>query len=265
VHAVVDGVEQERVVHLDGERREFLRRGHRVDCEHAGDRMMRVASPDPFDRHARAAVAIGEGTQLGEHYAIGFDGSERVADHEGQRLLIVPRDPYRYGMSLVLDDATSLLLKSETNDAAGRVLERFQFVELRIGGPIGEAELAAETAVARDAPPHGKPSSGEPGAFAWTVSWLPPGFVQTARELHDASVAGHPVEMQTYTDGLAVFAVFVERGVEQPQQEGRASRGATVSYMVPRGEGNLVTVVGEIPMDTAQLIANAVNFPDATP
>ena len=31
-HAVVDGVEQERLVHLDGEQREFVRRGHRVDC-----------------------------------------------------------------------------------------------------------------------------------------------------------------------------------------------------------------------------------------
>jgi len=131
-HAVVDGVEQERLVHLDGEQREFVRRGHRVDCEHAGDRLMRL---DPAARFAQRAQSGVAGAQLGDHYAIEFDGAERVANHRGQRIRIVPRDPYRYGVNVVLDEASSLLLKSETTDGAGRVLERFQFVDLQIGAP----------------------------------------------------------------------------------------------------------------------------------
>ena len=62
-----------------------------------------------------------------------------------------------------------------------------------------------------------------------------------------------------------MFAVFVERAAARPSRAGQASRGATVSYVVPRGEEHLVTVVGEIPVETAQLIANAVVFPEATP
>jgi len=263
VHAVVDGVEQERLVHLDGPRREFLRSGHRADCLHAGDRLMRTAA-DPFARHAQAAAALHDGARLDDHYALEFDGSERVANHEGLRIRIAPRDAYRYGMSLVLDDASSLLLKSETTDAAGRVLERFQFVDLRIGGPIAAADLAAESDAARSAPVHA-PESTEREPFTWTVSWLPPGFTQSSRERQPAAAGGGPREKLIYTDGLAVFAVYVESGAEQPAGPGRAWRGATVSYVVPRGKGNLVTVVGEIPMETAQLIANGVNFPGDGP
>lgn len=259
-HAVVDGVEQERLVHLDGEQREFVRRGHRVDCEHAGDRLMRL---DPAARFAQRAQTGVAGAQLGDHYAIEFDGSERVANHRGQRIRIVPRDPYRYGMNVVLDEASSLLLKSETTDGAGRVLERFQFVDLQIGAPVAAAELAPETPGAQHAAEH--TGAEEPAPFAWTVAWLPEGFVATGREVRSARAGGPAVEVQSYTDGLAVFAVFVERTAERPARAGQASRGATVSYVVPRDEEHLVTVVGEIPVETAQLIANGVNFPDATP
>jgi len=258
-HAVVDGMEQERLVHLDGEPREFVRRGHRVDCEHAGDRLMRL---DPAARFAQRAQAGVAGAQLEDHYAIEFDGSERVANHEGRRIRIVPRDRYRYGMKVVLDEASSLLLKSETTDGAGRVLERFQFVDLRIGGPVPVEELAGEAPGAASA---AHTATQEPAPFAWSVAWLPEGFVATGREARSAPAGGAPVEVQSYTDGLAVFAVFVERAAERPSRAGQAARGATVSYVVPRGEEHLVTVVGEIPVETAQLIANAVVFPEATP
>ena len=71
-----------------------------------------------------------------------------------------------------------------------------------------------------------------------------------------------------YTDGLAVFSVFVERGAEVASGTSageQASQGATVAYVTVRGGQNVVTVVGEIPIATAQLVANAVNFPDDPP
>ena len=115
-HAVVDGVEQERLVHLDGEQREFVRRGHRVDCEHAGDRLMRLDPAARFAQRAQAAVA---GAQLADHYAIEFDGTERVANHQGLRIRMVPRDPYRYGMNpvyMVFKNGRRVVLREHTQD-----------------------------------------------------------------------------------------------------------------------------------------------------
>lgn len=259
IHAVLDGVERERVVHLDGDEREFVRSGHPVDCVHAGDHLVRL-DPSSFTRGLQQPVA-----RLQKFYAITPDGVERVANRSGYRLRISPRDPYRYGMRLVLDEASSLLLKSETMDHAGRVLERFQFVEVEIGGNIDEEELRPETRRAHVAEhaQREKPSSAELSPFEWTVSWLPEGFELASREIRSKAGMSAPVESAIYTDGLAVFSIFVEKEPGDSAQPGRASRGATVAYTVPRGANNAVTVVGEIPLATAELVANSVNFDGA--
>lgn len=155
-HAVIGGIEHERVVRLDGETHEVSRGGHRADCEHEGDRLLRL---DPARRLAHEAAAVQRAGGIGTYYAIEHDGKERVANRPGQRLRIVPRDPYRYGMTVVLDDATSLLLKSETTDGAGRVLERFQFVELQVGERLPAGELAAGAAVEPHPLRSGRPRS----------------------------------------------------------------------------------------------------------
>lgn len=264
VHAVVDGVEQERLLTLDGERREFLRRDHPVDCLHAGDQLVRLGS-SPLVQPLR--LGAGDTSRLDQYYAMEFDGTERVASRSGRRLRISPRDPYRYGMTLVLDDQTALLLKSEITDGSGRVLERFQFVDVEIGKPVSAAELDPETPDITESLTHApgtEPLRAQP--FVWTVSWLPEGFALSARELRADTDLGREVETQMYTDGLAVFAVFVERGAEAASGAGeQASQGATVAYVIARGGQNVVTVVGEIPIATAQLVANAVNFPGEEP
>lgn len=253
VHEVIDGIEHERVTRLDGDAHEFHHEGHRADCEHEGDRLLRFGSGR---RQSRGTAAMQLVSGAGAHYVIEHDGDERVANHPGKRLRIVPRDPYRYGMLIVLDDASSLLLKRETMDGSGRVLERFQFVELRVGGT---KPAAVPDGAAHD---EAHPLQSGEGPFAWTVAWLPQGFVSSGHARRESGRRHAPVELRTYTDGLAVFTIFVEGRAETPSGAGVAFHGATVSYVVPRGKGHLVTVVGEIPVEAAQLIANAVNFPD---
>ena len=265
VHAVVDGVEQERLLTLDGEQREFLRRDHPVDCVHPGDQLVRLAN-SPLVPPLR--LGAGDTSQLGQHYAIEFDGAERVASRRGSRLRISPRDPYRYGMTLELDDQTSLLLKSEITDGSGRVLERFQFVDVEIGKPVRAADLDAETPAATLSESHGAGAEPLAQTFVWTLSCFLEGFALSARKLRNDADLGREVETQMYTDGLAVFSVFVERGAEVASGTSageQASQGATVAYVTVRGGQNVVTVVGEIPIATAQLVANAVNFPDDPP
>ena len=141
VHAVVDGKEHARVVALDGNAREVLWRGHALDCMHTGNLLLRS------DVALDASLPVGDAMPAGlaGYYTVERDGIERVAGRPGSRVRVSPRDPYRYGMTLVVDDATSLLLKSETTDEAGRVLERFQFVSVDIGGGVSSGELKAET------------------------------------------------------------------------------------------------------------------------
>ena len=252
VHAVVGGIEHARLQGLDGAVREFLRREHPLDCLHAGHRLLREG-PD--------ARALADNPGLAQYYSLEFDGAERIASREGRRLRISPRDPYRYGMNLVVDNSSSLLLKAETTDGAGRVLERFQFIELDVGGAAPADALSAGVADTRVEPRHSPPGAVPADAFEWSVSWLPAGFAESARE-RQRNAAGQAVETRMFTDGLAVFSVFVERHPDAGvSRAGQAVQGATIAYITPRPPAGLVTVVGEIPPETARLVANAVSFP----
>lgn len=262
VHAVKNGVEHERLEHLDGSHREFLRLDHPLDCEHTGNRLLGFG-PGALGG-AGADVKAEDAARLVRYYALELDGEERVASREGWRLRVSPRDPYRYGMNLVLDAASAMLLKAETTDGAGRVLERFQFVDVQIGDQIDTSQVLHAAHGSRIEAAHTDIPAAAP-AFDWVVAWLPEGFALSARELRQDRETGREVEAQAYTDGLATFEVFVERGLRDVLAPGEATRGATVAYTTPRGDGSVVTVVGEIPMSTARLIANAVNFRDSPP
>ena len=66
-----------------------------------------------------------------------------------------------------------------------------------------------------------------------------------------------------YTDGFSTLTLVLEEaaGDAGPQVDGRARRGATVAYMrhiSAAGKNFLLTVVGEVPLITAQKVAHSV-------
>lgn len=245
VHAVSDGRESERLQQLDGATRAFLRLDHPLDCRHGAD--------------AAGAEAHAAQGGLSGHYAVELEGSDRIAGREGLRLRISPRDPYRYGMNLVLDAETALPLRSETTDGAGRVLERVQFVELEVDPGIDAREVLDTGPGASIEAGHPEPLAEGTPPFRWNVSWLPGGFAERTRDAR-SDAEGRRVETRMYSDGLAAFSVFVEGAGAVSGAAGLASQGATVAYVMPRGPQGAVTVVGDIPAETARLIANAVSF-----
>jgi sigma-E factor negative regulatory protein RseB len=93
--------------------------------------------------------------------------------------------------------------------------------------------------------------------MGWVVRWVPNGFVGT--DSPDPAVG-----RRTYTDGLAVFSVFMEElGREIRPGEGVVRNGGTVSYtrgMDVAGRPVLVTVIGEVPVNTARMVADSVGW-----
>jgi sigma-E factor negative regulatory protein RseB len=69
-------------------------------------------------------------------------------------------------------------------------------------------------------------------------------------------------ERRTYTDGLAVFSVFLEVLSEDIRPgEGVVRTGGTTSYtrgMHMSGRPVLVTVIGEVPLNTARMVADSI-------
>ena len=69
-------------------------------------------------------------------------------------------------------------------------------------------------------------------------------------------------DRRTFTDGLAVFSVFLEflSGEIRPG-EGVIRNGGTTSYTRGMHLGDqsiLVTVIGEVPLNTARMVADSI-------
>jgi len=241
VHGIRNGEPVERIRFLTGASREMVSQGHDAQCRRDGSPL------------SRAGLWSNMGQQnVQSSYQFLQRGEERIADREAVVLEARPRDSHRFGMVVSIDRETGLPLKSLLVAPAGRVLERFQFVELDLS-PIADSELEPHSDSARKSD-----GTGHCGSLVsrWQMGWVPNGFkAVVARELADG-------EMQVFSDGLSAFTVFVQKLGPNMNYRGRAVRGATVAYMdhiEVEGEHYTVTVVGEIPDNTAQLVAKSVN------
>ena len=261
-HAVVDGVQHERLVHLDGPRREIVREGDTVLCAmHRADPLVDLGRRFPAGPFTRA-FAHGF-SDVPATYRARRVGGGRVAGRPAVHLELVPDDDSRYGYRLWLDEATALPLRSELVTPAGEALEVFQFVRLEVGGPLDPAELAPP--VGDELVFHRLAFAGEDDALGddaagWEAGWLPGGFRMAARGARrSADPAGGTL---LYSDGLATLSVFVEALEEAPGYEHSMQAGATVAVVrrleTRPGHRWQVTVVGEVPLATAERVAGSV-------
>jgi len=269
VHAVVDGVQRERLVHLNGDRREIVRNGTNVECIfEPDDEILELESSIPAGPFARAFGRSLD--QIAGNYEMSLHGYDRVADRRTVRIAVTPRDDDRYGYRLWLDADNALLLRSELIDAKGSRLEIFQFASVRIDEPVDVAALepgATDDAVRSHLTLAEDGAAAADEAIPWRAAWVPDGFVMAARDLRRIPSAQKPVETLMYSDGLAAFSVFIE--AMPPAGAGMlvSRQGATVAVTNliegPESARYLVTVVGEVPVATAQRIARSVRHADA--
>ncbi|KGE03348.1 MucB/RseB C-terminal domain-containing protein [Pseudohaliea rubra] len=245
-HGVADARVSEDLTLLSGQEARIVRGEHPLDCEHPGHRLLRLA------------VAPEQGAcGLAGHYRISTAPGERVAGRHAVRLLLQPRDLYRYGYVFELDRESAVLLKGTILGAGGRPLEQFQFASVSVGADAdADAERPPAAVIHQAAHPHpALPREDGDSGLRWAPGWLPAGFVAT-------DAAGVHSVHRSYTDGMATFSVFVESlGEALRPGEGVVREGSTVSYTRGLTLGTapvLVTVLGEIPVNTARMVADAV-------
>lgn len=243
-HWVVDGVEHERLQYLSGPEREIVRRGQELNCLPPGDQLLQGRLMQVGARLA----------QLDELYHFQAHYVERVAGRLTSVLQVTPRDVYRYGYILSVDQETGLVLKSLLVDANGRILERYQFLDLDLNPDVRALENLPPAKRQRISNPAiGECNQTQTGAPRdWRAAWVPDGFAFVGQQKLEGAR-----DMLMYTDGLTTFSVFIEPATDLPP-EGMGQRGATLLFMskVLRDQQLYrVSVVGEIPAAAAELIA----------
>ena len=94
--------------------------------------------------------------------------------------------------------------------------------------------------------------------MGWQVQRVPTGFHKIAELKRTLPGRPSPVAQLVYTDGLATLSVFVEPNAPPARTAEVSSENGTTSFFVrPVGE-YVVTVLGEVPLATAQQVARSV-------
>ena len=277
-HTNIDGQQRERLVHLTGMPREIIRHGDKVMCIHPKNGVMTLNNTIPAGPFANYRAQL---QSVDEPYRVALAGQGRVAGREVNILAVEPKDAYRYGYRLALDKETSLLLQSLMVDEQNRVLERFEYTEIRFGGTLSAEQLnpqfdrKSETWALLDV------SSGQPlpvtastgstemadhtnqAAKRWNVGWVPKGFAMSSSRQDKPQSAAKDDKMRDslmYSDGLTAFSVFIAPNVDM--RSVAVQSGATTAYTaVKKDDAGVfsVTVVGEIPRIAAKTIAGSVD------
>lgn len=249
--------EYEKLVMLNGHRRQVFRNNEEVYCFLADDKTVMVDK-----RHSKRyfpALLPTQLADLNEYYEIKLGGQERVADRDSQVIVLSPKDSYRYGHQLWADKQTGLLLKASIWNEQHEMVDQFFFSDIKIGVAINPREVKPML--------RGKKlvrSTGEdmdqtvPIDSGWNISTAPPGFKHMTAMKRILPGAHMPVNHVVFSDGLAAVSVFIEPASEKTLP-GLSSQGAVHVYTRIVAD-HQITVLGEVPPATVIQIGNAVSY-----
>ena len=298
VHRVRAGRVSERLQSLDGSGREFVRANDELTCylpdqhtvlvEPRQDRGPFLGSLPQFDQ------------SVGEFYRIESLRSTQILGRPTRVIAVFPKDQFRFGYRLWLDEKTAMPLKTELCDQQGQVIEQLFFARLDMPENIPDSDLAPTVRTEGMRWVRQGPSidSASAALADYRASELPPGFRLTVKGAQTLGGASAPASHLVYSDGLATVSVFVEEqrgsdvgstapGVGTPGIVNPVDAIAGVANVAPSSssikpdaqapvqglarvgsgfafstvvQGHQVTAVGEVPAQTVEFIAHSVKI-----
>ncbi len=257
-HTVDEKGSHERLMSVSGVPREVVRDSQGVRWISGEDRT--VMADSAVSRTFFPELPAGGIAEAATSYQFTLQEGQRIANHSTRRIDIKPRDDYRYGYRLWLEAQSGLLLQWELVGIGGESLAKLMFTELRMGAEVDPGELQAPgTDQATPVPlsvaaPEGRSGKAKPG---WQADHLPAGFRLTSHR-QNAAGQGAIYEHLVYSDGLVAVSVYVEpRDANAELTRGLSAMGTT-NALVRAVNGEVVTVLGDVPVITVKMIGESV-------
>lgn len=199
--------------------------------------------------------------RVADFYKVRQDGAERVAGLEADVVVLVPKDSMRFGYRVWVEQKRGLVVKLQTLDVSGKVLEQAAFTELQLDAPVKMDKLVQMMGKV-DGYRVEKPALIKTTASAegWSMKASVAGFKSINCYKRPASVASGATRGEAlqwiFSDGLASVSVFLEPFDRlRHDKESSLSMGATQTLSRQMGEFWL-TVMGEVPMTTLRMFAS---------
>lgn len=259
---VCDGdLQMERVEALTGPPRSTFRRNEQLLTLYPDSRLAVAERRESFGQFPNLLQP--GGTALGQLYGIRFAGSERVAGLEADVVQLRPNDALRFAYQIWTEKKTGMVLKLQTIDARGRVLEQAAFSELQLDAPVSMTKLAQMMANTEgyqvERTDLVKTSAADQG---WGMKSAVPGFQAVSCYLRPTAVPADARPESTlqwiFSDGLATVSLFIE--AFEPRRHGQPMAQALgATHTLTRRIGDWwLTAVGEVPPHTLAAFAQAL-------
>lgn len=253
IHRSEDGRVSERIVSLDGVGREIIRQENQVQCILPDRRVVLLEERKDSSSLAPALPSYTE--ELEPHYEFTMYRTARVAKRPTQVVGIKPKDQFRYGYMLWLDEDTAMPLKSQLTDEKGEIVEQILFTHIDIVDSIPAAALAPTIDTEGFTWFRAPEAVAANDSVLWRASSLPRGFRLSVATQSPIAGSKYPVEHLVYSDGLATVSVFIEDPKTKADvSEGFSKVGSTNAFSLTL-RGRKVTAIGEVPRQTVRNIA----------
>ncbi|WP_232821174.1 MucB/RseB C-terminal domain-containing protein [Oceanimonas marisflavi] len=252
----LDGQTLTHLLHLNGRPREFLQRDDETsffDYSSEGYTLRNARLPGLFTRVQHLPL-----THLLEHYEAVIAGRSRVLGRTANLVRLLPKAEHCYGYVLWLDQQSGLLLRLDTLDHEASLVAQSMGVALSISEQPAPLLQELQNIHLPPAMPlaDAQPAAGAPAT--WQAGWLPAGFEIRTQNRHRLPLTEQPVEYLMASNGVVDISVYVAESQVNESRQQLVRQGAThlVSLVSPgRVE---VTVVGDVPADTARRIAESI-------
>ncbi len=263
---VCEGKQQmERVETLTGAPRSIFRHNDQVVTfmpDHKVARSEKRESLGLFSELFQSADS-----RIADFYKFRQEGIERVAGVDADIIMLIPRDSLRFGYRVWTERKNGLVVKLQTLDTDGKVIEQAAFSELQLDAPVKMDKLI-QMMGKLDGYRVEKPVLVKTTASAegWVLKAPVAGFNAMScykRPVSGATgtpnnAAGEGPLQWIFSDGLASVSIFVEPLDRQRHiRESSLSLGATQT-MTKQLDAYWITLVGEVPIATLRLFASGL-------
>lgn len=253
-HARLDSRPLAQLLQLDGPRREVVQRGNEISYFEPGLEPFTL-NGDFFNDTATTEIYT-DFKRLAPYYDFISVGRTRIADRLCEVIRVVARDGTRYSYIVWMDMDTKLPMRVDLLDRDGETLEQFRVIAFTVSQDIGST---MQTLAKANLPPLLSVPGGEKIKFNWSPSWVPQGFSEVSSSRRPLPTMDNlPIESRLYSDGLFSFSVNVNRATQNSSDQMlRTGRRTVYSSVRDNAE---ITVVGELPPQTAKRIADSIKF-----
>lgn len=259
---VCDGEQQlERVESLTGVPRSTFRRNDQVMTYLPQSKVVVSEKRESLGLFPNLLLSADSG--ISQSYRIKAAGQERVAGFEADVVQLQAQDRLRFGYRVWTEKKTGLVVKLQTLDSAGRVLEQAAFSELQLDAPVSMSKLVQMMNRTQgyeiETPNLIKTSATAEG---WAFKSAVPGFNPVS--CHNRVVAAQVDTPSTsvlqcvFSDGLASVSLFIE-GFDERRHAQPSSQAMGATHTLTRRLGSWwLTAVGEVPAPTLLIFAQGL-------